>query len=120
MSFMPPSNEQLKREIALSTLEEGNLNELLIKEKDLKMELKELQKLIKERKDVITEIMVENEITDAPLSEEYNMKIVRGGTRLKVMSGKDIIKKYPHLPIDYPDLITEVKSKDQMRIEVRK
>lgn len=120
MGFMPPSIEQLKQEIGIATLEEGGLNELLIKEKELKLELKELQGIIKVRKEVITEIMIENDVSEVPLGDDFTMQIIKGGTRRKVMSAKDIDKKYPRLLVEYPDLVTTVKAKDQMRIVVKK
>jgi hypothetical protein len=120
MSFMPPSINQLKQEIGISALEESRLNDMLIKEKELKLELKGIQDQIKIQKDILTKILIENDIKEIPLGEDFNMQLIAGGTRLKVMSGKDIQKKYPHLIEQYPDLVTEVKSKDQMRITVKK
>lgn len=120
MSFMPPSIEQLKREIGLSALEESKLNDMLIKEKELKIELKEVQDQIKIQKDILTQVLIENDIKELPLGEEFKMEMVKGTIRLKVMSGKEIQKKYPHLITEYPDLVKEIKSKDHMRVSINK
>lgn len=122
MSFAPASTEQLKREIGLGALEESEMIDLLQKEKKLKKELKDLQSMISERKDTLAEILNDNDITDLPLGTggAYTVNAIKPATRVKVMSATNIKKKYPHLVVEYPDLITEYTVKGYLKITTNK
>lgn len=122
MSFAPASKEQLKREIGIGALEESEMIELLQKEKELKKQLKELQSMISERKDTLAEILNDNDISDLPLgtSGDYTVNAIKPSKRVKVMSASNIKKKYPHLIIEYPDLVTEYTVKGYLKITTNK
>lgn len=116
MQDIIPSNNRLKQEIIEEMLLKGNLDQLLIEEKELKQKLKQVQELIKDRKTVVVEEMVSLDIESVPLGDDYYIEMVKGSTRQKLISFAKFKKTYPQFLEDNPQSVTETTVKPYIKI----
>ncbi len=114
MEKLIPSDERLNREGVNALLNEGNLRELLIEYATKTAELKEIADRLKEKKGLLSEVMIEFGVPEMDLGEGFYIRNVKASTRRKVMSAKDVAKFFPHL-VD--DLISEVQVKGYVQVK---
>ena len=105
MQNLIPSNERLNRESVDAMLNEGNLRELLIEKATLATRLKKVEDILKEKKGLLSEVMIEFGVSEMDLGEGFYIRNVQPSTRRKVMSAKNIASKFPHLVDDLISLV---------------
>ena len=116
MQDIIPSTNRLKQEIIEEMLQQGDLDKLLIEEKEMKAKLKQIQELIKDRKVVVVEEMVNLGIESVPLGNDYYIEMIKGSTRQRLISFKKFQKYFPNFLKDNPLSVEETTVKPYIKI----